>query len=319
MPPFPPLQESFRVERLRPPVPNSRPKSRVVIDTDTNNEIDDQFALVHALLSPGIEIEALYAAPFCNAHAATPEKGMEQSYSEILNVYEHIGLESSPPVFKGSRQTLTSYDEAETSDAAEHLIERAFAEDAPLYVLAIAGITNIANALLLEPRLVERIVLVWLGGHAHTWPHTWEFNLQQDVLGSSLVFNSGVPLVQLPCQGVVSRLHTTLPEMAYYVKGRGAIGDYLFKLFAEHVKRDAQPIYARSKELWDSAVIAYLLNPAWFETDLRPSPLVCQDALTKHLTWSFDRRRHLMRYVYNVERDPVLRDFFEKLENHAAA
>lgn len=314
---FPSLQESFRVERLIP-VPGTNPTSRVVIDTDTNNEIDDQFALVHALLSPEIEIEAVYAAPFANAHAATPEAGMEQSYDEILNIYGHMDLESPPPVFKGSRRTLTAYDEVETSDAAEHLIETAFAADTPLYVLAIAGITNIANVLLLEPRLIERIVLVWLGGHAHGWPRAGEFNLQQDVLGSSLVFHCGVPLVQLPCQGVVSRLHTTLPEMAHYVKGRGAIGDYLFEIFTEHVENDARPSYARSKELWDSAVIAYLLNPAWFETDLRPSPILSQDAVSKRLTWSFDKQRPLMRYVYNVHRDPILHDFFEKLENHAA-
>lgn len=315
MPSFPTLPESVRIERLKAPPPSSR----VVIDTDTNNEIDDQFALVHALLSPTINIEAVYAAPFVNAHAATPEEGMTQSYDEILKVYGHLGLGSPPPVFKGSKQILTSYDQLETSAATEHLIESAFMGDEPLYVLAIAGITNIANALLLEPRLVERIVLIWLGGHAHGWHHTAEFNLKGDVLGSSLVLGCGVPLVQLPCQGVVDKLHTTMSEMAHYVKGRGAIGDYLFDLFAKHVQVDEHPAYARSKELWDTAVIAYMLNATWFETDLRPTPLLSRDEMSDRLTWSFDRRRHLMRYVYDVHRDPILRDFFEKLEAHAAA
>ena len=312
--PFPTLRENVRVERLSLPSPSSR----IVIDTDTNNEIDDQFAIVHALLSPSLDIEAVYAAPFVNAHAATPEEGMEGSYDEILNVYRHLGLGSPPPVFKGSRQTLTSYDQPEKSAAAEHLIETAFMSDEPLYVLAIAGITNVANALLLEPKLTERIVLVWLGGHAHGWHHTAEFNLQGDVLGSSLIFNCGVPLVQLPCQGVVDKLHTTLSEMAHYVEGRGAIGDYLYNLFAEHVQADEQSAYARSKELWDTAVIAYMLEPTWFESDLRPTPLLSRDEMSHRLTWSFDRRRHLMRYVYDVHRDPILRDFFEKLEAHAA-
>ena len=318
MPSFLTPPESVRVEQLKAPLTGSRPHIRAVIDTDTNNEIDDQFALVHALLSPEISIEAVYAAPFVNAHAATPEEGMTQSYDEILNVYKHLGTASLPPIFKGSRQTLTSYNRPEKSDAAEHLIETAFSSDAPLYVLAIAGVTNVANALLLEPRLVERTVLVWLGGHAHRWHHTAEFNLQGDVLGSSLVLNCGVPLVQLPCQGVVDKLHTTLPEMAHFVKGRGAIGNYLFDLFAKHVQANEQPAYARSKELWDTAVIAYMLEPNWFETDLRPTPLLSRDEMSNRLTWSFDRRRHLMRYVYDVHRDPILRDFFEKLEAHAA-
>ena len=309
--PFPTLQESFRLERLSPPAPGSR----VVIDTDTDNEIDDQFALVHALLSPSLNIEAVYAAPFVNTRAGTPEAGMEGSYAEILNVYAHLGLESLPPVFRGSRQFLTSYDRAERSDAAEHLIETAFAADEPLYVLAIGAITNVANALLLEPKLIERLVVVWLGGNAHGWPYAQEFNLQGDPLASALAFSCGVPLVQLPCQGVVANLHTTVPEMAHYVKGRGAIGHYLYKLFTEH----ASDHYAWSKELWDTAVVAYMLNPAWFETDLRASPIVSQNRFSDRITWSFDARRPLLRYVYNLHRDPILRDFFEKLEGHAAA
>ncbi|MBE0698068.1 MAG: nucleoside hydrolase, partial [Anaerolineaceae bacterium] len=39
----------------------------MVLDTDTYNEIDDQFAVVYALLSPEqLQVEALYAAPFTN-------------------------------------------------------------------------------------------------------------------------------------------------------------------------------------------------------------------------------------------------------------
>ena len=307
---FPVLSDADRLERLAPPTPGRR----VVIDTDTANEIDDQFALVHALLSPELKLEAVYAAPFSNAHADTPESGMEQSFDEILNVYEQLELANLPPVYKGSRRYLTFYDKPEASAATEHLVETAYASDEPLYVLALGAITNVANALLLEPDLVGRIVVVWLGGNAHHWAHTWEFNLQQDMPASSLLFDCGVPLVQLPCQGVVSLLHTTLPEVERYVKGRGKVGDFLFELFAGH----AQDSRGWSKELWDTAVIAYLLNPDWLETDLRASPILNDDRVTGRKTWSFDARRHLIRYAYTLHRDPILRDLFEKLERHAA-
>ena len=309
MPTFPTLTDTFRLERLALPAKGQR----VVIDTDTNNEIDDQFALVHALLSPEITVGAVYAAPFKNAHAATAEAGMEQSYDEILNVYEHLGLPDLPPVFKGSRRNLSDLGTPEKSPVTDHLIDLASASDEPLYVLAIGAITNVANALLLEPKLVEKLVVVWLGGHAHHWPHTWEFNLEQDVLGASLVLDSGVPLVHLPCQGVVSKLHTTVPELERFVRGQGRVGDYLFKLFAEHVTEH----HGGSKELWDMAVIAYMLKPAWFETDVRPSPYLMEKREPRHIGWSFDPRRHPLRYVYNLHRDPVMRDFFGKLEGAA--
>ena len=50
----------------------TRPK-RAVLDTDTYNEIDDQFALAYALLAPEcLDMRAVVAAPFGNRRAATP-------------------------------------------------------------------------------------------------------------------------------------------------------------------------------------------------------------------------------------------------------
>ena len=50
-------------------------KRRVVLDTDTFNEVDDQFALAHLLLSQGqVDFEAVYAAPFAHS-GSTPARG----------------------------------------------------------------------------------------------------------------------------------------------------------------------------------------------------------------------------------------------------
>jgi hypothetical protein len=62
---FPTLSPGLMTERLAPP----RGKLRVVIDTDTANEIDDQFALAWALLSPEkLAVLAVTAEPFSFAH-----------------------------------------------------------------------------------------------------------------------------------------------------------------------------------------------------------------------------------------------------------
>ena len=58
---FPKLDEALRLEHLTSPTS----KVQMVLDTDTYNEIDDQFAVVQALLSPDqLAVEAIYAAPF---------------------------------------------------------------------------------------------------------------------------------------------------------------------------------------------------------------------------------------------------------------
>ena len=201
-----------------------------VLDTDTYNEIDDQYALSLMIKSPKLNLRAIYAAPFFNTHSTSPEDGMERSYDEILKLLTLMGKEDrKADVFKGSRTYLPDEKTPVDSPAARHLCELAmtYSVEKPLYVVAIGAITNVASALLLEPRIADRIVLVWLGGHFDTWPDTREFNLFQDVAGARVVFGCGCPLVQLPCMGVVSSFYVTGPELRTWLSGKNALCDYL--------------------------------------------------------------------------------------------
>ncbi|MCH2667231.1 MAG: nucleoside hydrolase [Deinococcales bacterium] len=301
----PKIPEALRLQRLQ--VPTGR--IRMVLDTDTYNEIDDQFALVHALLSPDkLEVEAIYAAPFFNERSDGPGHGMELSYDEILRLLERLGRSPENFVYRGSNDYLGPNSEPCDSEAVRDLIDRALGspEDDPLYVVAIGAITNIASALLLEPRIANHIVVVWLGGHALNWPHTKEFNLYQDVPAARTVFDSEVPLVLVPCFGVTTHLTTTLTEIERYVEPFGEIGAFLASRFRE--TRDDHMGYSRV--LWDMAPIAYLLNESWVSSELVQSPIV-----TDQVTWSVDRQRHLIRSASFVSRDPILRDFFQKLKS----
>ena len=136
-----------------------------------------------------------------NEKSTGPADGMEKSYQEIMNILtllEREDLKSN--VFRGSTSYMSSETEPVISDAAKDLAERAmdYSEENPLYVIAIGAITNVSSALLINPEIKNRIVLIWLGGNAVHWPHNREFNLFQDVAGARIVFGCGVPLVQLP-------------------------------------------------------------------------------------------------------------------------
>jgi len=279
----------------------------MVLDTDTYNEIDDQFAMVYSLLSPErLSLEALHAAPFQNSRSAGPEDGMAKSYEEILRVLARLNRPPGDFVFRGSTAYLASAEDPQQSDAARDLVARAMRPNGePLYVVAIGAITNVASAILIEPRIIERIVIVWLSGHALHWPDTREFNLAQDLHASRLIFDCGVPLVHVPCCGVTTHLHTTMPEIERHVDGKGAIGDYLAQIFREH----SGDHFAWSKVLWDMAAVAWIINDQWVPTNIVHSPIV-----TDQVTWSFDQRRHLIRSASFVHRDPIFRDLFAKLE-----
>ena len=101
---LPPIPHATTVRLLEPP---DGPCS-VIIDTDTWNEIDDQFAIIHALMSPELHIETIQAAGFHAAVRNTKdfEHGMELSYEEIMRV-----LELSPVGLRRPRAARLSADD----------------------------------------------------------------------------------------------------------------------------------------------------------------------------------------------------------------
>lgn len=301
---YPPISEGQRLKMLTPP--SNRPV-RMVLDTDTFNEIDDQFAVVYSMISPELDVQAVYAAPFHNSRSSGPGDGMEKSYEEILRILSRLGKDPERFAFKGSTNYVVDVNKPEKSPAALDLIERAKKSSPadPLYVVAVGAISNIANAILLEPSIIKNIVVVWLGGNGLHWSHQREFNYRQDLNASRVIFDCGVPLVQLPCTPVVTHFTTTVPEMETYVAGRGAIGDYLLEIFKDYRKDH----FGWSKVLWDMTAVAWVVNAKWLPSDLVHSPIV-----TDNYTFSFDNSRHFIRSVNFVHRDPIFRDFFTKLE-----
>ncbi len=305
---FPQLSETFRLQRLQPPTG----KLRMVLDTDTYNEIDDQFALAYALLSPDkLAVEAIYAAPFYNDRSDGPGDGMEKSYQEILRLLDFLGRSAEGFAFRGSTEYLGTERQPQDNAAVRDLIDRALASppEDPLYVVAIGAITNVTSAILLEPAIIKNIVVVWLGGHQLNWSHTREFNLKQDVPAAQVALDSGVPFVLVPCMGVTSHLLTSLPELRACIGGINPVGDYLCQIFQEY-RPDS---FAASSVIWDISTIAWLINSDWVPSDLTHSPL-----LTDQVTWSSDRSRHLLRIANFVHRDPIFRDLFGKIRGLSA-
>ncbi len=305
---FPTISPARRLELLEPP----QGQVAAVLDTDTYNEIDDQFALVYSLLSPKIALEAVYAAPFSNERSEGPADGMAKSYDEIVRVMTRLGFDPTGMAYRGATAYLPDASTPCESDAASDLVARARApRRGPLYVMAIGAITNVASALLMAPDIADRIVVVWLGGQPEYWETAREFNLAQDVPAAQVVFDCGVPLVHIPCSNVAEMLRTTLPEMATYVKGRGAIGDYLFSIFEDFTPDH----FGRSKVIWDISAPAWLLSGQWVSTVLMPSPV-----LTDEVTWGpVDTARHMVRIARHIDRDAIFTDLFRKLQRHAEA
>lgn len=133
--------------------------------------------------------------------------------------------------------------------------------------------------------------------------------MYQDVAAARVVFGCGVPLVQLPCLGVVSEFRVTEPELTYWLKGQNALCDYLVDVTVNEGRtHEKTPFWSRV--IWDVTAVAWLVDGKFMKDRLEHSPIPQYD---NH--YSFDARRHWIKYVYQIHRDALIEDLFTKLRN----
>jgi len=281
-------------------------KINVVLDTDTYNEIDDQFALSYLVRSNDlINLEAIYAAPFTNSRSINAKDGMEKSFEEIERLLKKLN-KNNIPYYKGATYYLSDLYKAEENDAVLDLLKRANEAnpDNPLYIIAIGAITNIAFACLIDKELMKKnCKVIWLGGHHPAWPHNNEFNLMGDIAAVKTIFDSEIPLTLVPCMGVSSHLLSSREELSTYMDLNDPLCNFLYQRFSEYY-----PEGMGTKEIWDIAAVAILILPNCYESIKINCPRIANDG-----SYIFDPRRHLIEMVYHLNRDMIFRDLFNKL------
>ncbi|TWU31324.1 nucleoside hydrolase [Novipirellula artificiosorum] len=296
------------------------PKGRidVVLDSDMYNEVDDQFALAYALHSADrIDLKAVCAAPFKNHRSTSASDGMERSYNETLRVLEILQRSSDEFVFRGSKTFLPDRHTAVDSPAARRIIELAKQDrQGPLVVVGLGAATNIASALLIEPTISDRIMVVWIGGHPYDWDHARDFNLNQDIAAAQVLFGVGVPLVHVPAGDVAASLTISLPELEIGLKGKSPIADALYRnvemYYQETAANKGQPrsgSNAWRKVIWDIATIAWLVDPENAVT----SQIVTRPLLTDAGNWQQATHRYPVRVAVRLDRERIYTDLFAKL------
>ena len=285
----------------------------VILDTDAYNEIDDQYAIAYMIHSSDrIAIKGICAAPFYNDLSDSPEDGMIRSYHEIIKLLKLANREDlCNRVYKGSVNYLDSEDSPQISNAASFMadIANSYSPEHPLYIVSIGAITNVASALLMNPAMKDNTVVVWLGGHAHQLPKTDEFNMRQDIAAARVVFDSGVPLVQIPCCGVVDRFTISKQELEFWLLGKNKLADYLARNTIQAAEKYASG-WPWTRVIWDVTAVAWLLNDGnrFMLDELRPAPIPEYDG-----RYAFDNTRHFIKYVTHINRDILFHDLFQKL------
>src|SRR5512139_993900 len=78
---------------------------RLIVDTDAKNESDDQYAIVHALLTQKFCVKGIIAAHFGERRT---RNSMEESYAEIEHIIKLMRIEENIPVLHGAPYAIGS-------------------------------------------------------------------------------------------------------------------------------------------------------------------------------------------------------------------
>ena len=246
---------------------------RVIISSDVANEADDQFAVVHQLLTPMFDVRGVVAAHF-ESKADIPGTTMEKSFRELTRLMQAIGMEDVPTL-RGCTLPLKDDQDAPRSEGVDFIIREALRDDPrPLYVTAQGALTDVAAALRRCPEISEKLTVVWIGGFPYPVGGE-EFNLLQDVEAGRVLMASGAGVWQIPVT-VYGTMEVSMAELAARVRPCGAVGRYLYdEIEAYNLDNDDAP-GLRNGENWslgDSPVVGALLGCGWrqnYHTETAP-------------------------------------------------
>lgn len=279
-------------------------KVNVILDTDTCNECDDQFALAYLLKNQDkFNIQAITVAPYSHSDGKeTIEETTEKSYNEIIKICNWLNFNTNNRVLKGSIDYIQNgYNK--DNDAVNKIINVALEND-KTYILGIGAITNIAFAIKKEPKIISKIEVIWLGGNEIGYKDNLEYNFRQDIEAVKIVFSSKVKMNLLPCKNVVSDLKVDINTLKNNLDNKSKLCNYLINKFYNDGYHGIQ----ENRVIWDIAVIAYIINKNWFETKKISCPNIREDT-----SYEVTNNRHNITFITKLDRNKIYEDLFKKL------
>ena len=257
----------------------------VILDTDAYNEVDDQFCIAYCMRAKEkVNLLSINAAPFHNSRSNGPAEGMEKSYQEMVKIRDFVDPEGKMniPCYRGAEDYMPNIITPVRSEAAENIVRIIHETDGIVYVAAIGAFTNVASALLLDPSIMKKMVVILVGANSFSHVDCNEFNLAQNRSAARTIFECGVPVIVLPAMGGTEKITTTNAELQFYLKGKaGKLGDYLCEIMNEEEgvpEEDGGVCKTMTRVIWDIAAIAVLRGAdEWTGLSIVPQHTITAD------------------------------------------
>ena len=276
----------------------SQEKTKVLLDADTANEVDDAFALGLILMDPTVEVTALNATQWQASHWSTTNS-MEDSHrlNQTLLGVMGLGIKTN----RGGVARMYDWgDQAQHSAAAYEIINQALAlKDAEkLNVIALGALTNVASAVFIEPSIAKKIKLFWLGTTYDFEKGVLrrdDFNCMMDQYALSHLLFSEVEMHIIPVS-VANQMTFDYKETRLKLENH-FLGDYLLKIWDDHIDSGRT-----RRTIWDLSIVNAFLHPEWMEE--------------VEITTSKDNGDRKIFYYKDFDAAQMRKDFFTKINDY---
>jgi purine nucleosidase len=275
----------------------------VVITTDCGADMDDQWAIAHAALSPRLHTLALIGGFAPEPHRLD---GSETARC-ARQVLEAVDRLANIPVHEGADHGLPDRATPVRSPGAERLVQlsEGFSPEHRLVVLAFGPATDIASALLIDPAVAERVEVVALAfDHYPEGGDGW--NVRNDIAAWQVLLDAEVPVTTVSGYVALEHLNLTEREARAMMRGLGAPGAYLGCLHVTWLAEFGDVFAGETGgsdrwPVWDEAVVAIVLGL----TRQRELP---RPALAEDLSFSFPNTKSYApyRWVGSIDRERLL-------------
>lgn len=288
---------------------------RVVLDCDTANEVDDQFAIAYALGAPDglLDVRGIVSVHNTIAHG----RASRDIYQEEAELVTSL-CGSEVPCVPGAQGPLEDRTTPVRSEGLDFLVEEA--RSGPLTVVATGPATDVASLLLAAPEVQDGIRVVWLGGFGDEETYErhklgGELNGRADIAAWRVLLEEPVDLLQVPGWSGPHEILVEAAEFAGELRSLGRpVAEYLAEILLRWVSGYEGDIDPREKKiLWDLACVAAVADPGLVTTERRPVPTL--DAAGAH---DFSRRGREVEVVTDLDPQRILRHLTKALERHPA-
>lgn len=315
------------LKKVLPELPNTG-VIRVITNSDTYCECDDQYCIAHLLMTPYFDNCAMISTHY---NKNPEEMSEEKSFDELKHIVKLMHLENEVNLLHGSSVPLPDEMTPVDSEGARFIVEEALRKDErPLFVCGIGALTNIASAYLMNPAIAERMTVLWIGGQPYP-QGGFEFNACNDINAVNVIMKSKIKLWQIPAD-VYSKMHISFFELIEKVYHCGEIGKYLventmrvekvFQMIKKSVAgmetglTSSDPAISATLfggEQWilgDSPVVGLMLNNTIGKYEMCMAPFEVRADGTYNMSCPGSRE---IRVYRDIDHRFILNDFFAKI------